>query len=150
MFQFPLGYSYSHSIGRTVSAHSIALYGSAGGSFMSDTSPLPTTPALFFQFLQLSQLTGATFQLPLLQAKHTEELNNFSIYMHGGIRCHSNTVRHSRKCRPRTTQRRTNVLRLDSRSRRAFRPLQLVITVRIKQEKFKCFHARQVRFLLQV
>lgn len=87
---------------------------------------------------------------PPPSGKHTEELNNFPIYMHGGIRYHSNAVRHSIKCRPRTTRRCTNILRLDSRSRRAFRPLQLVITVRIKQEKFKCFHARQVRFPLQV
>lgn len=72
------------------------LFGNAGVLFMSDISPLSTSSSLspsLSQFLQLSQLTGAIFQLSP-SGEHTERLNNFSIYMHGVIRYHSRTVRH--------------------------------------------------------
>lgn len=58
-------------------------------------SPSSTSSSFFLsrlsQFLQLSQLTAAIFQSPPLpppSGKHAQQLNNFSIYMHGGIRYH--------------------------------------------------------------
>lgn len=63
------------------------LFWNAGVLFRSDISPVPTSSSLSLsrlsQFLQLSQLTGAIFQFSP-SGKHTEQLNNFSIYMHGG------------------------------------------------------------------
>lgn len=67
---------------------------------MSDISPLSTSfssvcLSRLSQFLQLSHLTGAIFQFSP-SGEHAEQLNNFSIYMHGGIQYHSHALGHFR------------------------------------------------------
>lgn len=124
------------------------LFGNAGVLFMSDVSPLPTSSSFLalFQFLQLSQLTGATFQFSP-SGKHTEELNNFPIYMHRGY-----MVSFTHTWALKETQTKDTALR--GRFEVQFtlavsrHPQHLVITVRIRQEELKCFHVRRVLLFL--
>lgn len=93
------------------------------------------------QFLQLSQLTGAIFQFSP-SGVCTEQLNNFSIYMHGGMQYHSHTL--SLSCRQ--THDEDTVLRKRVAVRftleASLRPRLLVISVEIKREEFKSFHTQ--------
>lgn len=68
------------------------------------------------QFFQLSQLAAAIYQFLFPSSKRAEQLNNFSIYMHGGMEYQSCAFRH--KCTLRARHY-TNDLRFDPHSWRS-------------------------------
>lgn len=58
-------------------------------------------PRILFSISSIVTVDWCYISVPLRlppAGKHTEELNNFSIYMHEGTRYHSNTLGHLRKC----------------------------------------------------
>lgn len=106
----------------------------------------PHPPLTLFQFLQLSQLTGATFQFSP-SGKHTEELNNFPIYMHRGYMV---SFTHTWALKETQTKDKALHRRFEVQFTLAvsLHPQHLVITVRIRQEEFKCFHTQCVLLFL--
>lgn len=95
-------------------------------------------PRILFSISSIVTVDWCYISAPPPPGKHTEELNNFSIYMHGGTRYHSNTLGHLRKCTaapPQQQQQHSGLGFTLAASLSA--PRQLVISVRIMREKFK-------------
>lgn len=119
---------------------------------MSDTSPL-STPSLS-RSLALNFFNCHSRLLPHSSfsptGEHAEQLNNFSIYMHGGMRYHWRALRHfdAGKHTPMDTQPRQRPA-VQFTLAASIRRQQLVITVTIERKEFRCCHT-QINCLFQL